>query len=108
MVKCFLKPNRQSKKKVRDAVCTRVSLSSCSITIIDPLLLTMKAASKFAIVLVTAPSLKVARQLSKSALEKRLVACANLIPKIESHYWWQGKLEKSAEVLVIMKSTKPN
>ncbi|EEF61338.1 divalent-cation tolerance protein CutA [Pedosphaera parvula] len=66
----------------------------------------MKAASKFAIVLVTAPNLNVARQLSKLALEKRLVACANLIPKIESHYWWQGRVEKSAEVLVIMKSTK--
>jgi periplasmic divalent cation tolerance protein len=68
--------------------------------------MTMKAASKFAIVLVTAPDLKVARALSKSALEKRLIACANLVPKIESHYWWQGKIEKGTEVLMVMKSTR--
>ena len=39
-------------------------------------------------------------------MEARLVACANLIPKIESHYWWQGKLEKSAEVLIIFKTAR--
>lgn len=44
--------------------------------------------------------------LSKAAVRSRLVACANLIPKIESHYWWQGKLESSAEVLIIFKTTK--
>lgn len=58
------------------------------------------------IVLVTAPDLKSARILSGTALKARLVACANLIPKIESHYWWQGKLESSAEVLIIFKTTK--
>ena len=63
-------------------------------------------ATKFAIVLVTAPDLKTARALAKSALQARLIACANLIPKIESHYWWQGKIESSAEVLVILKTQK--
>jgi len=57
-------------------------------------------------VLVTAPKLITARVLAKAALEARLVACANLIPKIESHYWWQGKMESSAEVLIIFKTTK--
>jgi len=46
-----------------------------------------------------------ARKLAKAALEARLVACGNLIPKLESHYWWQGKLEQSAEVLVLFKTT---
>lgn len=55
--------------------------------------------------LVTAPDLKVARKLAKIILHSRLAACANLIPKIESHYWWRGKLEKSAEVLMILKTT---
>ena len=47
-----------------------------------------------------------AQVLAKAALTERLVACANLIPRIESHYWWQGKIESSAEVLVIFKTTK--
>lgn len=66
----------------------------------------MKRASAFRIVLVTAPSLKVARALAKAALSAKLVACANLVPRIESHYWWQGKLESSAEVLIIFKTTR--
>ncbi len=55
-------------------------------------------------VLVTAPNLKVARTLARVALKARLVSCANLIPKVESHYWWQGKLETSPEVLILFKT----
>jgi len=65
----------------------------------------MKGREKFAVVLVTAPDMKTARKLTKAALEARLIACANLIPRIESHYWWQGKVERSAEVLMVSKTT---
>ena len=67
----------------------------------------MKTATGFAIVLVTAPDLKTARALAKAALKARLIACANLIPKIESHYRWQGKFESGAEVLLMLKTQKP-
>jgi periplasmic divalent cation tolerance protein len=66
----------------------------------------MRSAAKFSIVLVTAPDLKTARALAKTALQKKLIACANLVPKIESHYWWQGKIESGAEVFLILKTTK--
>ena len=66
----------------------------------------MKPAAQFAIVLVTAPDLKTARALAKAALTARLIACANLVPRIESHYWWQGKLESGAEVLLVLKTRK--
>jgi periplasmic divalent cation tolerance protein len=66
----------------------------------------MKPTTQFALVLVTAPDLKTARRLAKAALQARLIACANLVPKIESHYWWQGKLESAAEVLLVLKTTK--
>lgn len=66
----------------------------------------MKSAANFSLVLVTAPDLKTARALAKAALAARLIACANLVPKIESHYRWQGKIEKSAEVLLILKFSK--
>jgi len=67
----------------------------------------MKPASKFAVVLVTAPDLKTGRKLARAALAARLVACANLMPRVESHYWWQGKLESGPEVLLVMKTTTP-
>jgi periplasmic divalent cation tolerance protein len=66
----------------------------------------MKYAAKFAVVLVTAPNLKTARALAKAALQERLIACANLVPKIESHYRWRGKIDSSAEVMLILKTSK--
>ena len=66
----------------------------------------MKPATKYSIVLVTAPNLKSARSLARAALQARLIACANLIPKIESHYWWRGKIESGAEVLLVLKAQK--
>jgi len=60
----------------------------------------------FAFVLITVPNLKTGRVLAKSALQSHLAACANLIPRIESHYWWQGELESSTEVLILFKTTK--
>src|SRR5271157_923346 len=66
----------------------------------------MKSAAQFHIVLVTAPSRKSARLLAKSALHARLAACANLISGVESHYWWRGRVESGAEVLVIFKTIK--
>ena len=63
-----------------------------------------KPKEKFSVVLVTAPDLKTARRLAKAALAARLIACANLIPKIESHYWWRGKIESGAEVLMLLKT----
>jgi len=68
----------------------------------------MKSAAHFSIILVTAPDLKTARALAKAALKAKLIACANLVPKIESHYWWQGKIESGAEVLLILETTKAN
>ena len=55
--------------------------------------------------LVTAPDLKTARKLAQDALKKKLIACANLIPGIESHYRWKGRLETSVEVLMVLKTS---
>ena len=65
----------------------------------------MKPTTRCKLVLVTAPDLKTARRLARAALAGRLAACANLVPKIEAHYWWRGKVERGAEVLMIFKTT---
>jgi periplasmic divalent cation tolerance protein len=67
----------------------------------------MKTAEPFRLVLVTAPDLKTARKLAQSALAARLIACANLIPQVESHYRWHGKIERANEVLLLFKTTRP-
>ncbi len=65
----------------------------------------MKAARDVQIVLVTAPNLRTARSLARAALQSRLIACANLVPAIESHYWWRDKIESGREVLLLLKTT---
>ena len=64
----------------------------------------MSVPEDFAVVLVTAPDMDLARRLAKAALEAKLAACANIVPAVESHYWWKGKLESSDEVLLIFKT----
>jgi periplasmic divalent cation tolerance protein len=66
----------------------------------------MKKAAQFSIVLVTAPDKKAARKLAALALKGRLAACANIIPSVESHYWWRGKIERGAEALIIFKTSR--
>ena len=63
------------------------------------------SSAQFRIALVTAPDLKTARRLARAALKARLIACANLIPGIESHYRWEGKIERGSEVLIVLKTT---
>lgn len=68
----------------------------------------MKSANKFAVALVTAPDLTTARALANAALQARLIVCANLIPRIESHYWWREKIASGTEVLLLLKTRKSN
>jgi periplasmic divalent cation tolerance protein len=58
------------------------------------------------VVLTTWPSAEAARAGGRLVVEERLAACANIVPAIESIYRWQGKVESSAEVLVIFKTTE--
>ncbi len=47
-----------------------------------------------------------ATRLARALLEERLVACVNVVPRVESHYWWEGKISTDAEALLVMK-TRP-
>lgn len=46
-----------------------------------------------------------ARKIGKGLLQKKLIACYNLIP-VESAYWWKKKIVDENEVLMIMKTNK--
>jgi periplasmic divalent cation tolerance protein len=47
-----------------------------------------------------------AERIARAVVGERLAACANLIPGMRSLYWWQGKLDESREVVLILK-TRP-
>jgi periplasmic divalent cation tolerance protein len=60
---------------------------------------------KYSLVLVTAPEKKTARKLARKVLEEKLVACVHLVPGIESHYWWMGKIDSGREILMLLKTS---
>ena len=64
----------------------------------------MESELPLVVVLVTVPDEEVADNLSKILVEERLVACAQVLPGLTSHYSWEGQLERSEEVLIILKT----
>lgn len=64
------------------------------------------SASKISIISVTSPSIQHARNLAKKILRAKLAACIQLIPSVESHYWWNHKIETSKEVLLLIKTDR--
>jgi len=70
------------------------------------LVLGSRQSAGFAVVLVTAPDLRTARRLATVLVRTRLAACVNIIPNLESHYTWKGKVEKAREVLLVIKTRR--
>ncbi|MBK9293468.1 MAG: divalent-cation tolerance protein CutA [Oligoflexia bacterium] len=53
----------------------------------------------------TFSSKKQAQCFAKNLISLRLAACVNVLPQIESHYFWKGKILKENEFLIIGKTT---
>jgi periplasmic divalent cation tolerance protein len=60
--------------------------------------------SQAIVVLITAPSKEVGRQIARALLESKLAACVNILSPVNSLYTWQGKICDDEEVLLIVKS----
>lgn len=59
---------------------------------------------KTVVLYITASSAKEAKKIGTVLVKERLAACANVIDKIQSIYWWKDKIEKGAEALLIAKT----
>jgi periplasmic divalent cation tolerance protein len=57
------------------------------------------------LVLVTAAGIEEARRIAEAVLGPRLAACVNILPGVESHYWWEGRREQGNEVLLLIKTS---
>lgn len=58
------------------------------------------------IIFITCANNKEAKQIATSLVKNRLAACVNIVDKIDSIFWWQGKIDRAKEVLLIIKSKK--
>jgi periplasmic divalent cation tolerance protein len=59
---------------------------------------------KFAVVFITAKDHEEAQKIAKDLVKKRQAACVNIVPGMNSHYWWKDKLEAAEESLLIVKT----
>ncbi|MFC1950943.1 divalent-cation tolerance protein CutA [Chloroflexota bacterium] len=56
------------------------------------------------VIFITTAGEQEAQSIANLLLEKRLIACANIVPKISSMFLWQGVLESEAECMLILKT----
>jgi periplasmic divalent cation tolerance protein len=52
----------------------------------------------------TYPTIVEAERAGQSLVERRLCACVNILPGMISFYWWQGKVDRGDEVVMIIKT----
>ena len=62
--------------------------------------------SDLAFVYVTFPTLELAREIGRAAVEKQLCACVNVMAEHDSIYRWQGNIESSSEIGAVFKTSQ--
>ncbi|TBR18418.1 divalent-cation tolerance protein CutA [bacterium] len=60
----------------------------------------------YSIIFITASKDKEAEKIAKGLLESKLAACVNIVPRVKSYFWWEGKIDRADELLLIVKTRK--
>ena len=60
--------------------------------------------SEYTLILTTAGSQEEARKIARALVERRLAACVNIVPGVESVYRWKDKVESAPEWLLVIKT----
>lgn len=60
------------------------------------------------IVLTTESTLEEANKLGRTLVEERLVACATLLPVVQSIYHWNDQIQSAPETMVLLKTSTDN
>jgi len=58
------------------------------------------------VIFITAANIKEAERIASALVKEKLAACVNIVEGIKSLFWWQGKVDCSKEVLLMVKSRK--
>ena len=56
------------------------------------------------VILITTSSAEEAHRIADQLLNQRKAACVNIIPRVDSLFWWQGKLDSARESLMVIKT----
>ncbi len=61
----------------------------------------------FIVVLITTGSQEEALRIARTLVEEKLAACVNVVPRVSSFYWWEGKVQEDEESLMVVKTKAP-
>lgn len=64
------------------------------------------ASGDFIVIFITAKDTAQARTVARKLLDDKLAACVNIVSGVQSLFWWEGKVDEAAEVLLVVKSRK--
>jgi len=56
------------------------------------------------VILVTTANKKEAEKIAQALVKNKLVACVNIMQNVYSLFWWQGKLDRASETLLLIKT----
>ena len=56
------------------------------------------------VVLTTTPNMEEAENLARKIVEARLAACVQVLPAMQSFYFWEGEIQKDSEHLLLIKT----
>ena len=59
-------------------------------------------------ILCTTPDAESAERIANALVEEKLAACVNLLPTLTSYFRWEGKVQREAEVLMVIKAPRAN
>jgi len=62
--------------------------------------------TQFCLVLVTCKSEPEARKIGQALVTQKLAACVNIIPKVNSLFFWDKKLSREREALLLIKTRR--
>ncbi|MDD4954052.1 MAG: divalent-cation tolerance protein CutA [Candidatus Omnitrophica bacterium] len=60
----------------------------------------------YIVIFITCANKKEAKKIAERLIKEKLAACVNIVDKIESLFWWESKIDRSQEVLLVVKSKK--
>ncbi|MFV0421822.1 divalent-cation tolerance protein CutA [Oleidesulfovibrio sp.] len=57
------------------------------------------------IIYMTASDEQEAQRIGRTLVERRLAACVNILGRIDSIFWWDGKVQSEGEIAFIAKTS---
>jgi periplasmic divalent cation tolerance protein len=60
----------------------------------------------YIVIFITTSGKKEAQKIAQALIKKRLAACVNIIGNVQSLFWWQARVDRAKEALLIVKSKR--